>query len=102
MQIEDVDVPAPVPAPDPEEIQLQDWQKRHVLTALVHMLVPPSSPAVLSADLLQAARDYSDTLAELDDELLFNSDVQGERCVGCNVQLHIQAFQVCTCNTFLA
>ena len=66
------------------------------------MLVPPSSPAVLSADLLQAARDYSDTLAELDDELLFNSDVQGERCVGCNVQLHIQAFQVFTCNTVLA
>ncbi|DBA65468.1 TPA: hypothetical protein ACH3X2_003217 [Trebouxia sp. C0005] len=92
-RIEDVAVPAPVPAPDPEEIQLQDWQKRHVLTALVHMLVPPSSPAVLSADLLQAARDCSDTLAELDDELLFNSDVQGERCVGCNVQLHIQAFQ---------
>ena len=33
------------------------------------MLISPSSPAVLSADLLQAARDNIDTLADLDDEL---------------------------------
>ncbi len=55
---------------------MEAWEKRHVLTALVQMLVPLGSPVVLSANLLQVARDGIDSLAELDDEFLSNSNVQ--------------------------